>query len=124
MSGEVEDMLCAAVRVGPWPVRELREILGLAGATGYQIRQAVTSATAAGDLTVLQCKFWVHPAFANGGWRNRAHYIEGHGRDQLIGRLSQRARPSSDDHHTPIDELMQGEDADRLAREDFNRRRA
>lgn len=112
------EVLCAAVRVGPWPVAALREILKQAGASEWTLRQAAASATSAGGLAMVRQHFWVHPHFAR---RNVADhlYVEGYSREQLIAELSKRARPVS--AQDTVDNVMQGDDADRLARDDFAR---
>lgn len=116
---EIEEMLRVAVAVGPWPVQALREIL-LGRCTGYQLRQAVSSCTRRGEIVVFRPTFWASPAFVNDERRKSGTYVAENSREQLIARLSARARPPEPARDSVAD-LMQGDDADRLAREAFER---
>lgn len=112
-------MLLAAVRVGPWPVGALRDVLRAAGLTEWSVKRAVSTATHDGDLVLIRQNFWAAASFLQtkgDSWL----YADGHSREELISRLSARSRPP-DISPSTTEFLMQGEDADRLAREDFGR---
>lgn len=115
----VEDLLTAAVGVGPWPVAALRDIILSTGVTGYRLRKAVSSVTRDGLIAVWQPRLWVSASDID-EWRKNGGWVEGHSREELIARLDARSNPPPIREST-TDHLMQGEDADRLAREDFGR---
>jgi len=116
---EPEDMIRAAVSSGPWPIAALKEILYEAEVTEWKLRKAVAALTHSGELGVVTQKFWVSPSqfTMRTGTNSQVVYAEGHSRTQLIARLSARThRPQT---QSASKELIEGEDAQRLAREAF-----
>jgi hypothetical protein len=115
-----EEMLLAAIRVGPWPIVVLRELLRTAGVTERQWNLAVATLRDENELRMFQARFYARPSFVDDEVA-RGVFIEGHGREQLISRLSYRARAAQPASHASTIDIMQGEDAGRLSRESFER---
>jgi hypothetical protein len=117
---DAEGVLRAAIEAGPWPVTELRGILKEAGFTDWQIRRAAASLVSMGELVLVTRRFWVHSSFLNEE-RGSAVYIEGHSRAELIRRVASRTPQPSGQRTATTEELMQGDGAERLAREAYAR---